>query len=194
MYEAIADPDCYKGTTVLKNRQRLRDQAALDRFETAIVFQRANEPLPDGVLGVRHYCAIHRHLFQDVCRWAGRFRTVRLIKDDSVFCYPENIRGEMRRLFASLRAQTYLRGLPTEDFVARATRFLAELNAIHPFREGNGRSQMTFMALLGHRAGHPLSLARLAPGRFLAAMVRSFKGDEGPLVAQLTGLIRRREG
>ncbi|MGH6959170.1 MAG: hypothetical protein ACREE7_01675, partial [Dongiaceae bacterium] len=78
MYAAIADPYCYAGTTVLKNIPRLRGQAALERFETIATAKRAEEPLPTGALDVRHYRAIHRHLFHDVYRWAGKFRTVRI--------------------------------------------------------------------------------------------------------------------
>jgi cell filamentation protein len=149
MYEAIVDPYCYSGSTVLKNIPGLRSQRALDRFEAAITAQRADEPLPAGRLSVTHYRAVHHHLFQDVYAWAGRFRTVRISKGQTMFCYPENIAQEMALLFASLRRQHGLRGLSTDDFAMALAHFLAELNAIHPFREGNGRTQLTFAVLLG---------------------------------------------
>lgn len=72
MYDAGADPYCYPGTTVLKNKPDLRAQAALDAFETASTAQRADEPLPSGRLSVTHYRALHHHLFQDVYAWAGK--------------------------------------------------------------------------------------------------------------------------
>ena len=87
-YDAVVDAYCYQGTTVLKNRLRLTDQAALEAYEIEVTTQRASEPLPAGRLGTRHYLAIHRHLFQDVYAWAGRIRTVRIAKDRSMFCYP----------------------------------------------------------------------------------------------------------
>jgi hypothetical protein len=59
MYDAIADPYCYPGTTVLKNIPDLRSQEDLDRFETAATGRRLLEPLPSGRLSVRHYRAIH---------------------------------------------------------------------------------------------------------------------------------------
>ena len=88
MYEVQPDPYCYAGTDVLKNIPGLRDSGDLRLFETAITSQRAEEPLPSGRLNASHYRAIHRHLFQDVYRWAGRYRTVRIAKGDSMFCYP----------------------------------------------------------------------------------------------------------
>ena len=144
MYESPADPYCYAGTDVLINRAELRDRAALAAFEVEMVTQRLREPLPEGRLGVRSYCAIHRHLFQDVYTWAGKFRTIRIAKQGSAFCYPEHIDREMKRLFAELARQKHLRGLESTAFAARAAHILAELNAIHPFREGNGRAQTSF--------------------------------------------------
>ncbi len=192
MYEAAEDPYCYKGATVLKNIPNIRDAAALEAFEAVSTAQRADEPLPDGRLSVRHYCAIHRHLFQDVYRWAGRYRVIRISKGDSMFCYPEHIPREMRKLFRALAAQNFLRDLSRDDFAVGAAHFLAELNAIHPFRDGNGRSQLTFMSLLAVRARHPLNLERLRPRSFLAAMIKTFHGDEAPLVAELDHLLRGR--
>lgn len=190
MYEAGPDPYCYPGTAVLKNIPGLRLQEDLDRFEAAATTQRADEPLPAGRLSVPHYYAVHRHLFQDVFAWAGKPRTVRLAKGGSSFCYPEYIRSELRTLFASLKAARGLSALSSEEFAGQAAVFLATLNAIHPFREGNGRTQLTFLALLSDRAGHPLDLDRLEPVPFLAAMVASFSGDTLNLAAHIQRLIR----
>jgi cell filamentation protein len=141
-------------------------------------------------LSVTHYRAIHRHLFQDVYRWAGRFRTVRIIKGDSAFCYPENIASEMCRLFRWLKDEAFLRGCASDVFAPRAAHFLAELNAVHPFRDGNGRAQLAFLALLSARAGHPLALTELEPAAFLDAMIVSFHDDEVPLSRQIRSMLR----
>lgn len=189
MYEAGPDPDCYPGTAVLKNIPDLRLQGDLDRFEAAATAQRSDEPLPAGRLSVSHYYAIHRHLFQDVFAWAGRPRTVRLAKGGSAFCYPEYIKSEMRAVFAELKSKRALRGLSVDAFANEAAAFLATLNAIHPFREGNGRTQLTFLALLAHQAGHPLDLERLEPEAFLEAMIASFHGNTQNLAAHIRRLV-----
>ena len=189
MYDAVADPYCYPGTPVLKNIPGLRNQAALDEFETASTTQRADEPLPPGRLSVTHYRALHHHLFQDVYVWAGKFRTVRISKDGSAFCYPEYIQREMSALFTDLKEQHYFQDLPSHDFVREATRFLATLNAIHPFRGGNGRTQTVFLALMADHAGHPLDIQRLDPEAFLEAMIESFHGDETSLLWQIQTLL-----
>lgn len=185
-YDAVPDPYCYPGTTVLKNRLGLKSQEALDSFEHDMTALRFDEPLPEGRLSVSHYRALHRHLFQDVYPWAGRFRTVRISKSGSMFCYPEHVASETKKLFASLKRQHFFYELSVEEFAREAAHFLAELNAIHPFREGNGRTQLVFFTLLAIRAGHSLHLEVLDPEAFLQAMVTSFQGDE----SDLAGAIR----
>ncbi len=191
MYDAVQDIYCYEGTTVLKNIPDIRDQNSLNEFETAMTMQRSDEPLPAGRLSVAHYCAIHRHLFQDVYSWAGEFRTVRMSKGGSAFCYPEYIEQEMQKLFDNLKDQNYLRELSADEFATGAAHFLATLNAIHPFREGNGRAQTSFLLLLADRAAHPLNLDKLVPGRFMEAMIASFEKDEQQLAEELKRLVSR---
>lgn len=190
MYESTPDPYCYPDTTVLKNRAHIRDQATLDRFEDDAASQRAEEPYPVGRLGVSHYRALHRHLFQDVYAWAGKFRTVRISKGGSTFCYPEHIDAEMRRLFVELRQGRFLQGSTVNAFAASAAHFLAELNAIHPFREGNGRTQLTYLTLLAEYAGHPFDLDILNPQAILDATIASFSGKEAPLAEVIRGLVK----
>jgi cell filamentation protein len=189
MYDAIDDPYTYKNSTVLVNKLDLRDQSELDDFEAEITSARANEPLPEGTLDFVHYCAVHHHLFQDVYEWAGTSRTVRMSKQGNPFCFPEHIDTQAAKLFAGLRAKEYLEKLPAKTFAENAAHFLAELNAIHSFREGNGRTQLMFFALLASRAGHPVDLEKLDPDAMLNAMITSFDGDETELIAVIRGLI-----
>lgn len=150
---------------------------------------RSMEPLPNGRFGVAHYKAVHRHLFGDVYRWAGRFRNVRIAKSGAMFCYPEHIVAQMDQLFERLKGDRLLQGLDRDAFARRAAAFLATLNHIHPFREGNGRSQTAFLGALSARAGWPLDYGRLDEDAFLDAMIRSFRGDERRLERQLRSLI-----
>jgi len=190
MYAAFEDPYCYPGSTVLRNRLDIRDAETLEAFETEITAVRAEEPLPVGRFSINHYRAIHRHLFQDVYAWAGRFRTVRIAKGGSPFCFPEHIGPQMAILFAGLRRNACLRHRPPAAFIAGATDFLTELNHIHPFREGNGRTQLAFIAALSEHAGHVLDFGAFEPGEMLAAMIASYRGDTLPL----QGLLVRMAG
>lgn len=197
MYDTGDDPYCYPGTSVLRNRLNLRTAEELEKFETFMTAQRAREPLPLGRLdrpgwrfSFARYQAIHRHLFQDVYEWAGRIRTVRMSKGGNPFCFPEHIEREMLRLFDGLSADNDLRDLERDVFADKAAGFLTELNAIHPFREGNGRTQNVFLTILADRAGHPLDMDRFEPASMHAAMVASFGGDEGPLARVIRRALR----
>jgi cell filamentation protein len=189
MYAAVDDPYCYPGTTVLRNKLGLKSQPELDAFESEMSFERSTEALPLGRLGYRHFRAIHRHLFQDIYAWAGKIRIVRISKGRSTFCYPEHIDQEMAKLFKALCRAGHLRGTSPQDFAKQAAHFLAELNAIHPFREGNGRTQLTFLTLLADRAGHPLALKKMNPERIMRAVIASFAGQEAPLARMILSLI-----
>ena len=195
MYETDVDRYCYPGTKVLRNRAGLRLQSELDKFEAIMVKEQSTKPLPTGRLSVSHYRAIHRHLFGPVYVWAGRYRTVRMTKGTSQFCHPDFIEPNMKKLFVSLEDENFFRDLLPDDFARGAAHFLAELNAIHPFREGNGRTQNTFLILLSYDGGHPLDLSRLGllePRRMLEAMIAGFNGEEQPLSSLIVTLMRGR--
>jgi fido (protein-threonine AMPylation protein) len=154
MYRAEPDPYSYPGTTVLINRLGLRDQAALDAFEAEITAQRASEPFPAGRLSYRHYRAVHRHLFQDVYRWAGKIRTLRMSKNGNAFCYPEHIGREMRRLFGELMRHKHFRGLDTITFARKAAQLSgrAECNSSI---SGGKRPDPALISDHSCRAGRP---------------------------------------
>ena len=188
-YTAEQDPLCYPGTTVLKNRLNLHTQPELDEFELAISLTRADEEWPAGLLDYGHYKALHHHLFQDVYDWAGETRTIRIGKDGNWFCFPEYIDREMGRIFQTLATEENLVGLSVELFSSRAAHVLAEINAVHPFREGNGRTQLAFLAVLAENAALMFNDDALKRDSVIQAMVDSFSGNEAPLAALVADIV-----
>ncbi len=189
-YDAADDPLCYPGTDVLRNKADLTEQDDLDQFEQLMFRSHAEEPLPDGDLDPAHYRAIHRHFFQDVYDWAGEYRAIRTAKGGNLFCLPDYIPCEMERLFGELAAEDHLAGPGGPDaFAAQAAHYIAELNAIHPFREGNGRCQLVLLDRLMTLAGFPMDEDRLDPEGFMAAMVASFGGATGELQRAVRGMM-----
>ena len=100
-----------------------------------------------------------------------------------------HIAREMRRLLSWLAKEQKFRNTSAADFAVKVAHFMAELNAIHPFREGNGRTQLTFLSMLASDVGHPPDLDRLDTDAVLDAMIRSFSGHEEPLRAMIPNLI-----
>ncbi len=185
-YDATDDPLCYPGTAVLKNLADLLDQDDLDQFEQLMFLTRSEEPLPDGDLDYEHYKAIHHHFFQDVYDWAGEPREVRTGKGGNWFCYPEYIDTEMKKVFAQLAAEDHLSQITDlATFAGRASYFIAEINAVHPFREGIGRCQLTLLNVLMEISGFEMDEELLDPDGFMDAMIASFHGDNGPLTRSI---------
>ena len=188
-YTADPDPLCYPGTIVLRNLLDIRDGELLEEVELALFLTRAEEPLPPGSFDVEHLLAVHRFLFQDVYPWAGQIRTIRIGKQNNWFCYPEYIASELDRAFAELGDPEALRSMPRRQFSSHVAHFIAELNAVHPFREGNGRTQLTFLVMLAEHAGYGFDTAKLDRDRVLGAMIESFSGDEARLAALIEDAI-----
>ncbi|HEX4029280.1 MAG TPA: Fic family protein [Terracidiphilus sp.] len=188
-YDAFDDPYAYPGTSVLRNRLGIQDGAVLEAFEVDISTLRAEEPLPHGVFDSAHYCSIHHHLFQDVYEWAGQYRTVRTLKGGNAFCYPEYIPAQMDALFQSIRGGDAFTDKSPSEFLEETARFLGELNAIHPFREGNGRAQLAFLGLIGATANHPFAFERIDRNTFLPAIIDSFLGQFETLMVELEKLL-----
>lgn len=149
----------WPGTQVLRNHLGIRDQPELERAERLLTAGRIAELRLDPVHGgfdLAHLQAIHRRVFGDVYRWAGQLREVTLSKGGSLFCQPQFLRSAAEDVFTRLYQQDLLRGLDREGFAAAAAELWGDVNALHPFREGNGRTQRVFLADLGAQAGHPL--------------------------------------
>lgn len=115
-----------------------------------------------GNFDLAHEQAIHRYIFQDVYPWAGELRTVGISKGISQFARPEYIESEAAKLFSRLKSENHLKGMFTDPFVDRAAHYFTEINALHPHREGNGRTLQVFMEQLGREAGRPMDFSKIS--------------------------------
>jgi cell filamentation protein len=191
MYESGTDPYIYAGTQILKNLLGIVDRRKLAKVERQFTALRARQGLPPGKLDYAHYRSIHRHLFQDIYAWAGEPRTLNISKGGSPFCRVEFIDSEMTKLLNALRGEKHLQGLDYPATAKRAAHYLVELNAIHPFREGNGRTQHAFLGLLLEHAGHPRDISRIDPKKLLQVAIDGFDGDEALMVEVISNLPPR---
>ena len=152
-----SDPYLYPGTNVLKNVRGLTGAEDLEQFEARCSHRRIAElietPL-SGAFDITHLKRIHWHIFQDVYDWAGQFRTVNISKGGHLCGIAAFLEQALQQTMARLAADKFLIGLDAAEFADRAAYFIGELNAAHPFREGNGRTQREFIRELGLKAGH----------------------------------------
>ena len=142
------DPYVYPGTRILRNRLNLRDAHDLDRIERLHTSNRVLEPIPRGNFDLNHLRAIHRHLFQDIYDWAGELRTVEIRKGDQQFQFRQYIPTGMADVHRRLAQARFLQGLSQAAFAEQAAVIVGDINYIHPFREGNGRTQLQYLKQL----------------------------------------------
>ncbi len=175
------DPHSERGFACPKNKFGITDYADLQRFEGPLVAKRGGELEDRGITGkfdVPHLQAIHRYLFQDVFPWAGEIRVVNIYKGSHGFGPAQFLRGAISDVLERLKDDRFLRGLDPAGFSARAGYFLGEINAVHPFREGNGRTQREFIRQLAESAGHPLMWAGFSQQAMTDASIASHvRGD-----------------
>jgi cell filamentation protein len=174
----MTDPYVYSGTGVLINKESIRDQGELETFERVMTAARL-EALPTmSPLTEDSYRQLHRHILQDVYEWAGEYRTVNIAKGGHMFCLVPYIADQVRQRFATIQAEGGLALSSREDFVSRAAEHISELNAIHPFRDGNGRTLRAFLEGLADHAGYCAAVERIDPDAWIDASIRGFRDGE----------------
>ena len=188
------DPYVYPGTSILRNLPDIRDEESLERFESDHCFARLLE-LYENPVAVRFDSDhLKYHLFQDVFAWAGEFRTVNMARGNSFFARPEYIVPELQKVLDRLASEHLLRGADSQGFCERAAYFFGEMNAVHPFREGNGRAQRELLRELAAGAGYELAWDLVPQEEMHAASIASFQGGGSEGFATLLNKIIRPRG
>lgn len=163
------DPYVYPGTRILRNKLDIKDVAELDFAERRFSTIRARQGIPAGDFDLKHLKVIHRHLFRDIYEWAGEVRTVEISKGQSQFQFRQYIETGMADIHRRIVKSDFLRGLQRPEFAVEAGRIIGDVNYVHPFREGNGRTQLQYLKQLAERAGHPLDLTKIDAAGWLEA-------------------------
>ena len=185
------DPYLDPASGVLRNRLGIVDPHRLQRVEAGLTLAAladlGTRTLP-GAYDLAHLRAFHREIFGDLYSWAGEIRTVGIARADP-FCLPHHIETYSAEVFDALAKERHLRGLSRDGFLDRLAHYFAEVNAVHPFREGNGRTQRAFFRQLSREAGWPIDWSGLDPAVNEAASMASLRGDNGPLRRLLATLV-----
>ena len=173
VYAVAGSIYCYRDGNVLKNRFGLRDGAKLRAVEADISLLRQRELLESPIHGrftVSHLCRIHRYLLGDIYPFAGHLRREDIMKGATRFLAYGEIPHKLTTLLSQLREENWLSGFDFDRFIKRSAYYFAELNYIHPFREGNGRATREFMRLLFLKNGYEVDWAAVPAEDLLDAM------------------------
>jgi fido (protein-threonine AMPylation protein) len=183
------DPD----SGILINKLSINDEAELETAEAILVSVRLTELLTSpmtGAFDLPHFQAVHRYLFQDIYTWAGELRNVDISKGSTYFASHNHIVSAGAQIFRDLKAEQFLSGLDKNAFVGRTAYYLGELNALHPFRDGNGRAQREFITQLCSARGYSLYWEEAKQEQVLDASIKSFNGNYTPMETMLHSILR----
>lgn len=171
--------DCYEGTTCLINKYNIHDEEILKDLETTVTLSKIAEyslnPLFN-TFGTDHYRAIHKFVFGDIYDWAGEYRKVDMAKKGTLFVKAESIEELMNKCFERLTKMNRFQGLDFNEFVDNIVDFYCVTNMIHPFREGNGRTQRLFLSQLIQLNGYSIDFSEIDTDELMIATIQSANG------------------
>nr|WP_173051583.1 Fic family protein [Bartonella sp. TT0105] len=189
-YKGRGDPYTDPKTGVMYNRLGIKDKATLRNLESAFAYIRSYEldsaPIR-GKFDLNHMKDIHKKLFGDVYEWAGKIRSIDITKGGCLFAYHHQIESYAPKITQQLAKEQYLRGLDADEFSQRAGYYMGEINALHPFREGNGRTQREFIGQLAREAGYNINWDGITREEMTKASIEALYGTS----ELLSELIRK---
>jgi len=158
----------------------ITDYKSLESAEAFVFSLRATQ-LEQGTYKIKSFHLqdfknLHAHLFQDIYPFAGHFRDVQLMKGSTRFCQSQFIDSYANELFYQLNNE------PTWTSLNQAANRLAfyksELNMLHPFREGNGRTIRIFVQAYALSKGVNWNFTNMDKEIYLNAMIQSVTNTE----------------
>ena len=173
---------------LLRNKQDITDPEVLIFVKSGAVTKRLQELYenPIKIEGIDSLFEIHKHLFQDIYNWAGKKRNVEISKDgkqffptthfDNAFRYIDQLIAEFKKIPRGNKM----------NLVEKLAEILDNVNYLHPFREGNGRTQREFLRLL---ASEKSLILNLNPPDNKSVYERYMKGTIESDITTLTELI-----
>ena len=176
--------DCYPGTACLINRLDICDESMLAKAEASIVLAKASfldqHPVSGGY-DFEHYKQIHRYLFCDLYDWAGEIRKVDVSKKGTSFVPAAEIAVCAAACFEHLSGFSAI-GLSKHELAVKVADFYSTVNILHPFREGNGRTQRIFFKQWIQHLGYTLDLTDIDTDEFMIATIQASHGVMDTLI------------
>ena len=179
----------------LENKLGITDATELKSKEQEIVTNKSADILGESptVFDLDYLLHIHKILFDDIYDFAGKLRTVDIAKPDAKapFAHVRFLEPESKRIFGELKSKRYLRKLGKQDFAKEITVLAAELNALHPFREGNGRAIRLFLIMLADYASYLLDYSQVSADELIRADKLAFEGNIKPLLEVYSHVVTK---
>ena len=175
IYETKNSIYCYKGTNILINKLGIKDLPTLLEYESKITAVKLLALRKQGITGnfdEEHLKSIHRYLFEDIYPFAGKLRNENIAKGQFMFAQCEFIEPELQKLLKQLQADKEM-NRDRKPLASRVAYYMSELNVLHPFREGNGRTIREFIRQIALKNGYFFNIKNVEPQNMLEASIAS---------------------
>ena len=172
--------DCYEGTTCLINKLGIKDEETLKQVEGNITFAKWAELEANPIsldFDFDHYKAMHKYLFEDLYDWAGTVRKIDISKKGTNFVPASDIENVAKGIFDRLKKENFFKNKNKNDFIDNIVDFYSSTNMLHPFREGNGRTQRVFITQLIRFFGYDFDFSNIDSDELMIATIKSANGD-----------------
>ncbi len=181
-YDSSNDHYCYPDTNVLENKLNIVDIDELEEAEreiTALTVEGITFEYPPYSLD--YLKNIHNTLFSELYGWAGETRDIDISKGETRFCTWTRIEKESNKIFSLIEKDNWLHDLELDDFCSKLAEHYCEMNMLHPFREGNGRTQRVLFEHIALAAGYELDWADLTPDEWIQANIAGVNVNYAPM-------------
>ena len=175
---------CYPDTTVIVKKLDIRTQELLTEAESVLVTScsvKLEKTMMFENVDFDYYKNLHRQMFSDLYDWAGTVRKINISKKGTVFCKASDIERMGTLKFEQLKKQKFLKEMKNDEFLDELTDLYHELNMLHPFREGNGRTLRLFVTLLVRNTGRDIDFNNADSDLLTIATIRAAQGDKSLL-------------
>ena len=192
MYDAINSKYTYKGTDVLKNKLGIQDEELLKEYETRMVAFKiatiSSAKIPKGYTPER-LKFIHKYLFEDIFYFAGEYREENITKGNFRFFQYEYIEENIKRIFKEIDIEQ-MKKMSFNDFIKKVSYIMTELNVLHPFREGNGRTIRELVREICFDCGYVIDWYEINHDDILSASIKAVI-DEKEQIKMLKRSIKK---
>ncbi|MBF0381448.1 MAG: Fic family protein [Magnetococcales bacterium] len=176
----------YSDGQTLKNKLGILDPEVLKDAEDKLATIKHEGALQIALcaneISLDTYKAIHKHLLYDLYPWAGKIRTCDLAKQATLFCKPSFIESQAKEIFQKLQDEKYHVDLQITEYAEKLAILYGDVNMLHPFREGNGRTQKILFQGVAAKSGRSIYWERISTNEHIEAVIDEQKGKPRKMI------------
>lgn len=181
----------------LKNKLNIVDPKELEKKERKItslkVYEISERKNIKRTYDINHLKNIHKKIFEDIYEWAGKIRNVDIAKGNTLFCKAINIENYAENIFSEIKRKNFFINCSKEDLAYNLAKTFLDLNALHPFREGNGRTQREFIRELTEDRGYIIDFDKISKEKMIEVSIKDNAKELSSIFSEIMTKIEEKK-